>query len=182
MPETHPSRERQGSRALRARRRPAAARRQRPDLDVRRRAAHRDPGQGPRPHRPLRVLVRANAGDRRQPHARDSRRRPVDGVPAPRDAPAGVRRPRLPHRVRVEGLPRDRRGLRTRAARGAAGVRAASGAALHALDEGPDGPRREHHAGRGRRAGRRGARRARGAGLDRPLPSSLRSGQRRAGS
>ena len=44
---------RQGARALRARRRAPAARRERPHLDLRRRPADRDPGQGPRAHRPL---------------------------------------------------------------------------------------------------------------------------------
>ena len=42
--------------------------------------------------------------------------------------------------------------------RGPARVGAASGADLHAGDEGPDRPRREHHASAGRRARRRGAR------------------------
>ena len=42
-------------------RRPAAARRLGPHLDVRRRAPDGDPRQGARPHRPLRVLVRPHA-------------------------------------------------------------------------------------------------------------------------
>ncbi len=41
---------------------PAAARRQRPHLDLRRRPADPDPGQGPRAHRAVGVLVRADAG------------------------------------------------------------------------------------------------------------------------
>ena len=45
------------------------------------------------------------------------RRRPLDRVPAARDAPDRMRRPRLPRRLGLEGLPRDRRGLRAPAAR-----------------------------------------------------------------
>ena len=48
------------------------------------------------------------------------RGRPLDGVPAARDAPDRVRRPRLPRRLGLEGLPRDRRGLRASAAGGLA--------------------------------------------------------------
>ena len=44
------------------------------------------------------------------------RRRPLDRVPPARDAADRVRRPRLPRRLRLEGLPRDRRGLRPPAA------------------------------------------------------------------
>ena len=58
------------------------------------------------------VLVRAHAGDRPEPPARAAARRPLDGVPAARDAADRVRRPRLPRRLGLEGLPRDRRGLR----------------------------------------------------------------------
>ena len=39
---------------------------ERPHLDLRRRPADRDPGQGPRAHRPLGVLVRADARHRRE--------------------------------------------------------------------------------------------------------------------
>ena len=49
--------------------------------------------------------------------------RPLDRVPAARDAPDRMRRPRLPRRVRLEGLPRERRGLRPPAARRASRVR-----------------------------------------------------------
>ena len=42
--------------------------------------------------------------------------RPLDRVPAARDAADRVRRPRLPRRLGLEGLPGDRRGLRARAA------------------------------------------------------------------
>ena len=51
---------------------------------------------------------------------------------APRDAADRVRRPRLPLRLRLEGLPRDRRGLRPPAARGTRRVAAAAAADLHA--------------------------------------------------
>ena len=116
---TPPStRQRQGPRALRARRRAAAARRERPDLDVRRRPADRDPRQGPRAHRALGVLVRADAGARPEPPARAARRRPLDRVPAARDAADRVRRPRLPRRLRLEGLPaRPARSAATRCRR-----------------------------------------------------------------
>ena len=64
-----PSRERQGARDLRARRRASAAGRERPDLDLRRRAADRDPRQGAGAHRALGLLVRADRLDRPQPPA-----------------------------------------------------------------------------------------------------------------
>ena len=51
----------QGPRPVRAARRPAAARRLRPDQRLRRRPADDDPGQGPRPDRPVAVLVRRDA-------------------------------------------------------------------------------------------------------------------------
>ena len=50
--------------------------------------------------------------DRPEPPARAARRRALDRVPPARDAADRVRRPRLPRRLRLEGLPRDRRGLR----------------------------------------------------------------------
>ena len=43
-----------------------------------------------------------------EPPARAAARRPRDGVPAARDAPARVRRARLPRRLRLEGLPAQR--------------------------------------------------------------------------
>ena len=52
------------------------------------------------------------AARRPEPPARAARRRPLDRVPAPRDAADRVRRPRLPLRLGLEGLPGDRRGLR----------------------------------------------------------------------
>ena len=56
--------------------------------------------------------VPAGAGAVRRPAAR-----PVDALPAPRHVPGRVRRARLPHRQRLQGLPGDRHGLRPRAAR-----------------------------------------------------------------
>ena len=47
-----------------------AARRLRPDQRVRRDPALDDPGQGPRPHRPVAVLVRRDRRDRPEPPAR----------------------------------------------------------------------------------------------------------------
>ena len=61
MSEATARRKRQGPRALRARRRAAAARRERPHLDLRRRPPDRDPRQGTRAHRPVGLLVRAHA-------------------------------------------------------------------------------------------------------------------------
>ena len=148
-------RERQGSRDLRARRRAPAARRQRSHLDLRRRPADRDPGQGSRADGPLRVLVRADEAHRPEPLARAARRRSLDGVPAAGDAARRMRRPRLHHRLGLEGLPAKRRGVRAPASGRAARVGAAARADLHAVDEGSDRPRREHHARRGSRARRR---------------------------
>ena len=51
----------------------------------------------------------------RESPARAAPRRPLDRMPAPRDAADRVRRARLPRRLRLEGLQGDRRGLRTRA-------------------------------------------------------------------
>ncbi len=83
----------------------SAARRQRPHLHVRRRAADRDPGQGPRPDRTVRLLVRAHRGAVPEPPARAANGRPLDGVPAAGDAAARVHRPRVSRRLGVEGLP-----------------------------------------------------------------------------
>ena len=67
-----------------------------------------------------------------EPPARAALRRPLDRVPAARDAAARVRRPRLPRRLGLEGLPGDRRRLRARAPGGAERVGAAARADLHA--------------------------------------------------
>ena len=100
--------QRQGARALRARRGAAAARRVRPDLDLRRRPADRDPRQGASAHRALGVLVRA--------HARASSRTICSrcATTAARSSAGGWRccRSRCVVRgylagLRLEGLPRD---------------------------------------------------------------------------
>ena len=102
MPEAAVARrEREGARALRARRRAAAARRLRPHLDLRRDPADADPRQGPRADRPLGLLVRAHRGHRPEPPARASRRRPLARVPAARDAADRGRRARLPRPARA---------------------------------------------------------------------------------
>ena len=128
---------RQGPRPVRARRRPAAARRVGPAVsafDVV--LPTDDPGQGPRPDRPVAVLVRADrgassrttssatapedlpAGARLRTGRRRRAARPDDALP-PRRRPADRgHRPRLPRGLRLEGLPADRRGLRHRAAAG----------------------------------------------------------------
>ena len=81
-----PHRQRQGPRDVRPGR-PAPDGRQRPDLDLRRRAPDADPGQGQGAHRPVGVLVRQDRPHRRQPlHLGDRGRarrgaRPRDGRP-----------------------------------------------------------------------------------------------------
>ena len=84
-------------------RRPPAARRERPHLDLRRRR-NRDPRQGTCPLRAVRVLVRTHGRDLREPPPRGAPGRPLDGMPTARDAPDRVRRARVPRRLRVEGL------------------------------------------------------------------------------
>ena len=88
--------------------RDARAHRERSHLDVRRRPADADPGQGASAHRALGVLVRADARARPEPPAPPRRRRSHDDLPPARDASDRVRRARIPRRLRVEGLPRRR--------------------------------------------------------------------------
>src|SRR5262245_61800845 len=71
------SRQRQAARAVCARRRAAAARCERPDLDVRRRAPDRDSRQGASPDGSLGVLVRPDTGRRSESPARAARGRTV---------------------------------------------------------------------------------------------------------
>ena len=142
-----------------------------------------DPRQGARAHRPLGLLVHAAARDRPEPHARDPRRRALDGVPAARDAADRVRRARLSRRLGLEGLPGDGLDVGPRAARGPARVGQAAGADLHAGDEGADRAttrtsRRDQAA---ELVGAERLRRGR-AGLHRALQRSPRSTRRRAGS
>ena len=124
MPESRPRRERQGPRALRARRRAPAAHRERPHLGVRRRPADRDPGQGSRADRPLRLLVRAHEATSSRTTCSTIRE---DGRSMEcrrlADAPDRVRRARLPLRIGLEELPGERRGVRDRAARRASASR-----------------------------------------------------------
>ena len=96
---------------------------------------------------------------RSEPPARAPRRRPLARLQASRDAAGGDRRPRLPGRVGLEGLRRDGRRLRARAAARPRRVGPAPGADRDAGDEGTCRPRREH-----RRADRRRARRRRALG------------------
>ena len=118
------------------------------------------------------LLVRAHAGHLREPPARAAPRRPLDRMPAARDAADRVRRARLPLRLRLEGLQGDRRGLRPPAADGLIESAAAAGADLHARDEGDDRPRREHRPRTGCRARRRRASRRGRARVDRALRAS----------
>ena len=150
----------------------------RPHLDVRRRPPDRDPRQGARAHRPIGLLVRTHAHVVAEPSARAPRRRPLDRVQAPRDAADRVRRSRLPLRLGLEGLPRNRSGLRASPARRARRVAAAAAADLHAGDEGRDRARREHRPRRCGRARRRGPLRRGGGDRTRPLRARLGAGTR----
>ena len=106
--------------------------RDRSHLGLRPRARVGNPGQGPHPHADLALLVRPFEEPRSEPRGH-RRRRPVPCLAAPlslaarrahhagptrKDVPRGVRRPRLPLRLRLEGLPGDGRGVRHRAAGG----------------------------------------------------------------
>ena len=130
----------------------------RPHLRVRRRPADADPRQGPGADRHVAVLVRAHRGTSSPNHliSAEPQRVPDPGpkdpelagrsmlVAAADDAADRVRRARLPGRLRLEGLPGDRHGLRARAAAGPAAGRAAAAAAVHARHQGHRRPRREH--------------------------------------
>ena len=116
-----------------------AARRDRPDLDVRRRPAHADPRQGPRADRALSPSGSRGRATSSRITCSSSGRRALDRVPAARDAPGRVRRARLPRRARPGRTTALRRRVRARAARRAAGVASAYRADRHAGDEGDDG-------------------------------------------
>ena len=174
LSEATPRRQRQGPRALRARRRAAAARRERPHLDVRRRPADRDPRQGPRAHRALGVLVRADAATSSRttcsrcattaarPSAAGSRCcRSSASSAATSPAPAG------------RTTSRPARSAGTRCPTGLVESEQLPRADLHAGDEGADRPRREHRPRRSRRARRRGALRRGRAADARALPVRL---------
>ena len=126
---------RQGPRGLRGRRRPGHGRLG-PDLGLRRDPADADPRQGQGPEPDVALLVRVDRRHRPQPlplHGRPARGRgPGDAGAKARHVPGRVRRPRVHHRVGMEGVQGDGRGLRHRAARGPAGVPAAARADLHA--------------------------------------------------
>ena len=76
-----------------------------------------------------------------------ARRRPLDGLPAARDAAGGARRARLPLRLRLGRLPGVGLGVRPRAAGRPARVRPSAGADRDAGDEGGGGARPQHHRG-----------------------------------
>ena len=115
------------------------------------------PGKGVDPHAAFDLLVRALAGARRAPRRRVRRpedagrgrgaRRRAPRARAAREAREGlavrVHRARVPARQRLEGLPADRRRLRHPPARRPAQEPRVPPAALHAVDEGRDRPRRE---------------------------------------
>ena len=171
----HARRQRQGPRALRPRRRAPAARRERPDLDLRRHPADRDPRQGTRAHGPLGVLVRADAATSCRttcsPCARTAARPSAGGSRCCRSSASCAAT--SPGSGWKDYL-RDRRGLRARAAGRARRVAAAARADLHAGDEGADRPRREHRPRRRGRARRRGALRRGRADRARALRVRLR--------
>ena len=179
----------QGARPVPARRRAPAARRVGPAVGLRRRPADADPRQGPRPDRPVALLVRARRpaivpnhllGDRPRrrcrptlgadPDVADELRGRMMIGPAGRGAARRVRGPRLPVRLGLEGVPDDRRGVRHPAPAGPPRERPAAGADLHARLEGAGRrARREHPVREGRdadrpRAGGRGPR-----GVARPV-------------
>ena len=81
--------------------------RERPNLGIRRRPADRDPGQGPRSDRAVRLLVLADEVDRPQSPDHGPRRTAARLSAASCDAADRVRRARLPGRLRLEGLPRS---------------------------------------------------------------------------
>ena len=137
---------------------------------------------------PLAALVRADRRHRAQPRhlgqaerlsgggARSRSRRPHAARATARDAAARVRGARLPGRLGLEGLRAHRRRLRHPAARGPARGRPPAEHALHAVDQGHRGPRREHHRRAGHRARRRAALPRGRARLDRALRARGRRG------
>ena len=160
-----------GPRHLRFRR-PAPHRRDRSHFGLRLRARIRHSRQGEGPDANLRVLVRPDACDCREPRAddrsspvpaRSPRRRraargPFDAGAKNRAAGDRVRGPRLPVGVGLEGLPGVGRGLRHPAAARTARVGPAARADFHAGHQGAKRPRHQHQRGR-RRGDRRPGRR-----------------------
>ena len=132
----------QGPRDLRPRRRPADGRLG-PHLHLRRRPSRRDPGQGQGPHRALRALVRPDARHRPEPPGLGHRRRAGRAARPRRCGSSGWRCCRSSASCAATS---PARAGRTTSATGAvsgielpdgpAGVRAAAGADLHAVDEG----------------------------------------------
>ena len=165
--------QRQGARALRPRRRAPAARRLRSDLDVRRDPPDPSPRQGTRAHRPVGVLVRADAAsivpnhllalrdDGRSLECRRLEMLPVEIVVRGYLSGSGL-----------EGLRGTGLGVRPSAAARSARIRPPARADRHAGDEGAVRPRREH---RRARCGRPGRRRALGRGRNRSRSRSTAS-------
>ena len=155
------------------RRRPHARRRERPRERVRPRALARHPRQGRAAHDPQPVVVRPARRRRRRArhpepsrrlaraHARRGRRgehrrrlapdpgrghRPRDGREEPRDDAHRVRRARLPHRLGLGGVRRERHGVRHPPARaGSTNGDRLPGADLHPGLQGADGRARREH-------------------------------------
>ena len=178
-------RERQGARDLRARPGAPAARRERPHLRLRRHPPDRDPGQGARPDRPVRLLVR--------PHARDLRRTTCSAL-RPDGRSTECRRLRmLPIECVVRGYlagsgwkDYQRTGATSGHALPAGTARVADRLPEPIFtpgDEGADGPRREHLEGAGRRSSSAPTLLAEvERALDRPLLVRRRARGRPAGS
>ena len=175
----HASRERQGARDLRARRRPPAARRLRPDLDVRRRSCRRrSPTRAACSRGCPRSGSRARATIVPEPPARARRRRPLDRVPAAGDAAGRVRRARLSVRLGLGRLPA--RPARSAATRCRAGLRESDRLPepiVTPATKADDGHDLNIDRGRGRRPLRRGA--VRGGARRRARPLRVRVGARR---
>ena len=116
--------------------------------------------------------------ERRSPSRRGGPRpgRPIDARPAADDAADRVRRPRLPGRLGLEGLPGHRRGVRPRAAAGLRAGREAAG--RRSSRRRPRTPRATTSTSTARPAaapGRRGALDE----LERALDRGVRGGRRR---
>ena len=175
--------QRQGPRDVRDRRRPADGRLG-SHLRLRRGDGRPDPRQGAGPDPDVGLLVRDHRRDRAQPLHLPGRarggRRPRAAGQAARDVPGRVRRPRLPVGLGLARVPRQRRRVRDRAARGAARVRPPSGADLHPRDQGRDRRARREHRLRPRLRDHRLAAADGGAapGLDRALRARRRPRRR----
>jgi hypothetical protein len=165
-------RTRQGARHLPGRRETVVDPRHRSDVGLRRHPARPDSGQRHRAHGDLELLVRQAQRRHCEPsnrhgsgHGAARRRRSRRGAgsrrrgPRPEAVADRGRGPRLPDRLRVEGLLQDRPCFRRSATAGPRARRPAQRADLHAEHEGGTrAPRREHLDDRRAQPARHGAR------------------------